>query len=401
MRILQINTLCKSGSTGKITYAIHKGLLKNEHESVVCYGRGTVIEDPDIYKVSSVIGVNTHGLIARVSGVNGIASNAATHSVIKIIKKFNPDIVHLHNLHGYYVNMYKLLSYLKDNRIKTVWTLHDDYMFTGNCGGFYLCDKWHKGCGKCENIREYPKSLLFDFTKLQFKWKKRTFEGFDNLTLITPSEWLRDRVRQSFLKDKAVHIIHNGIDTEHTFYPRAYESLKRKHGIKDEKIVLSVMSDFLDEKKGGRYILELAERLYLENIKLIIIGVNKPIKLPDNIITIARTENQEELASYYSMADVFVMTSQCENFPTVCLEALACGAPIVGFDTGGSKETTPNGLGYFVPFGDIKALGDKVLKLIKENNGELSNKCSNYAKESYSEEKMINSYMKVYLSSYL
>jgi len=397
MRVLQINTVCKSGSTGKIAYDIHKCLLEKGHASAICYGRGPIIDEPNLYKFSSNFGVKIHGVITRLFGIHGLASNWSTHKLIRFIKNFRPEIVHIHNLHGYYVNIYKIMNYLKKNDIKTVWTLHDDFMFTGNCGYAYNCEKWQSSCGDCENIKEYPKSLFFDFTSYQYRLKIKAFKGFNNLTIVTPSKWLADRVHQSFLKDKNIHVIHNGIDLANVFYMRDYSELKEKHGLATEKIVLSVMPDFSDERKGGRYILELAKKTQGENIKIIIVGVNKQLKdLPDNILTIERTENQIELAKYYSMADVFVITSICENFPTVCLEALACGTPIVGFNAGGTKETAPAKASLFVEVGNIDQLYHSVIEILCQDGDVLSTTCRDYSINNHSTQMMYSHYINIY-----
>lgn len=395
MRVLQINTVCKSGSTGKIAYDLHTSLIQEGHESSVCYGRGNVINEPGIYKFGSELGFRIHVFITRVFGITGMASNWSTNKLLRYIKEFNPDIVHIHNIHGYYVNIYRLLKYLKKNEIKTVITMHDDWLFTGNCAGYYMCEDWKNECKKCKFVHEYPKSILLGFSHLQYKLKKKMFKDFKNLILVSPSKWLANRAKKSFLMNKDIYVIHNGIDINNIFYPRKFNDLKKKHNLENEKIILAVTPNFSDERKGGRYILELAREFYREersNIRIIIIGVNEKVKdIPNNVIMIPRIENQIELAQYYSMADIFLITSQCENYPTVCLEALACKTMIIGFKNGGTEEIV-NGLnGKLVELGDIKELKNIAEKLI-ESGREIS-----IDKSFISKEIMSQQYLKLYI----
>ena len=214
-------------------------------------------------------------------------------------------------------------------------------MYTGKCGHAYECEKFKTLCFKCPRLKEYPKSLFFDFTKLMHKQKIKMYQGFDNLTIVTPSKWLLERVKTSFLKDKKMLVINNGIDVN-IFKEYDTKEVKEKHNLKDEFIVLAVAPNLMSKEKGGMEVLKLAESLKGENIKIIMIGVEDPKKINlTNVIALPRTVNQIELAMYYSLADVYVILSKRENFPTTCIEALACGTPVVGYDTGGVKETVP------------------------------------------------------------
>jgi glycosyltransferase involved in cell wall biosynthesis len=231
-----------------------------------------------------------------------------------------------------------------------------------------------------------------------FRDKKRMFAGFHNLVIVTPSQWLADRVKHSFLSEKEIHVIHNGIDTENIFYPRDFQHLKIKHQLTDQKIVLAVAPDLMCQRKGGRWVVELAKRFKGQNVKFILIGVKDlQEKFEDNIIALGRTNNQVELAEYYSMANVFVICSERENFPTTCLEALSCGTPVVGFDTGGTKETAPNiFLGNFVPFGNI----DYLYSCLEQNLEKpyKSDQIVSYCKEYYSTLAMFKKYLNQYFS---
>lgn len=395
MKVLLIDVNCKSGSTGKIAYDIYQELRNDGIEATICYGRGKLIEEDNIYKFAGKLEVCFHALMTRVTGLTGCFSPIATRRLIKYIDNYKPDVVHIHELHGYFVNIKPVINYLKKKNIKVVWTYHCEFMYTGRCGYSYSCHKWKAGCGKCPNIREYPTSSWFDFSHKMFLEKKKLHENFNNLTIVSPSNWLADEVRKSFLKDKKVQVVHNGIETSKIFYPHDYKNLKIKHQLRDEKIVLAVAPDLMQERKGGKWIIELAQMMKGENVKFIMIGVERPeeINMP-NIIALGRTENQIELAQYYSMADVFAICSVMENFPTVCIEALCCGTPVCGFDVGGTKETVPEGFGKFVEYGNVPELKKAIIYILSQNID--SSKCSQYGKEHYDKKVMYNSYRIIY-----
>ncbi|BCZ49023.1 glycosyl transferase [Clostridium gelidum] len=395
MKVLLLDVNCKSGSTGKIIYDLYTQLNENDHTAAIGYGRGPLVDESNIIKFSSNIEVYIHALLTRITGFTGCFSYFATRRLIKFIDKFKPDVVHLNDMHGYFVNIMTLMKYLKKNNIKTIWTFHCEFMYTGKCGYSYDCEKWKSECGYCPNLKDYPTTMFFDFTKKMFNDKKEIFKDFNNLTIVTPSKWLADRVKQSFLKDKEIVVIHNGIDTKNVFYPRKFEHLKKKHNITNEKIVLAVAPDIMCERKGGRYVLELAKRMKDENVKFILIGVTDlNEKFDDNVIALGRTENQIELAEYYSLADVFIICSKKENFPTTCIEAISCGKPVCGFDEGGTSETAPGKTGSFVDYGEVEQLKEKILlELEQGGNYKLYEQ---YGKETYTKETMYKNYLKIY-----
>ncbi len=395
MKILLIDVNYKNSSTGKIVHALYTELNSNGHIAAVCYGRGPLIKEPNIYKFSSDIETYAHAFLTRVTGLTGIYSPIATRQLIKYIGEFKPDVVHIHELHAYFVNIALVMNYLRKNNIKTVWTFHCEFMYTGKCGHAYECEKWKSECGKCPQVKEYPTSLFFDFTKKMFNDKKLMFAGFDNLTIVTPSKWLAERVRESFLRDKNIRVIHNGIDTQNVFYPRYFNHLKEKHSLADEKIVLAVAPNLMSEGKGGKWVLKLAKRFHGTNVKFILIGVDDlNIMYDDNVIALGRTSNTIELAEYYSMADVFVICSKRENFPTTCLEALSCGTPVVGFGEGGTKETVPEGYGEFVPYGYIDSLVNALSKELRGRESKIV--YSQYGNNNYSSNKMYLNYLEIY-----
>jgi len=393
VRILQINTVCKSGSTGKISYDIHTWLRDAGHESKIAYGRGAVIDDPDTIRIATRCEVYIHVALTRLTGWTGCFSPFATRKLFRLISEYKPDIVHLHNIHGYYVNDIALLSFLKKTKIRTIITMHDEWLYTGKCGYAYECGKWQTECSKCLQVEEYPASLFFDQAKYMLIRKKRVFEGFNNLTLVTPSKWLADRAKQSFLGDKRVVVIPNGIDTE-IFKPIDTSKLKEKYG--EGKTIVHVTPNFKDKRKGGQYVLELAKRM--SDVRFFIVGNREPIvDAPKNVRAVGRTENQTQLAQWYSFADVTLLTSQSETFSLVCAESLACGTPVAGFDAGAPMEVAPEGYGKFVRYGDVDLL-ESVARGFLSGEIEFASKemCVEFGQERYDKRRMSKSYFEIY-----
>ena len=340
--------------------------------------------------------VYLHAALTRITGLTGIFSPIATRRLIKFIEGYQPDVIHIHELHAYFVNHIPLMEYIKSKGIKTVWTFHCEYMYTGKCGHAYECEQWKTECRRCPHLRDYPKSLLIDRTSKMFCEKKRVFSDWEDSMIITPSKWLADRVGQSFLADKRIEIIHNGIDAENVFYPREFLHLKARHGLTNEKIILAVAPDLMSQRKGGRYVVELAERLKKENIKFILIGVSDLTEaFPDNVIALGRTENQAELAEYYSMADLFVICSEKETFSMTCVESLACGTPVVGFYAGAPETIFEKPYAVFGKYGDMETLLKNVIDRINLKT-EISENCSHYIIQNFSIEKTTKDIMSLY-----
>lgn len=395
MRVLLIDVNCKYSSTGKIVYDLYNQLRADGYEAAVCYGRGEVVEGEHIYKFGIDFETKIHAMLARIIGLNGYFSPFSTRRLIKFIDKFKPDVVHIHELHAYFVNFKPLLKYLKDKNIKVVWTFHCEYMYTGKCGHAYECEGWLKNCGNCPRKKAYPKSLFFDFTKKMFSDKKKLLSDMD-FHIVTPSKWLADRVERSFLRDKSISVIHNGIDTENIFYPRNTEetdALKERYGLKSKKIVLSVAPNIMSDSKGGKTVVEISKSFLGENVHFVLVGAENNEKAEDNVTIIKRTANQDELAQWYSAADVFLICSKRENFPTTCLEALCCGTPIVGIDEGGTKETAPQ-YGIFCKGNDFNGL---VSSIKKQLGADFDNtEIANMGQKLYSKKNMYKNYLELY-----
>jgi putative colanic acid biosynthesis glycosyltransferase len=400
MKVLQVNCVYNNGSTGKIVHDIHIELGKQGVESVVCYGRGHIAKELNVYKTSSEISAKFNALKARITGLQYNGSWNATHKLIRIIKKEQPTIVHLHCINGYFVNIYRLFAFLKRNKIKTVLTLHAEFMHTGSCGIAYECDKWMTGCGKCPQLWDATKSYTLDRTHTAWEMMKKSFQGFDRLRIISVSQWLEDRAKQSpLMKGHQFKVIGNGIDTEETFQPCDFQYLKERHGLQDEKILLYVTASFSlreDDIKGGRYIVKLANQLKGQNIKIIVVGGRDlAIPLPDNMINVGRTNNQNELAAYYSLADVTILASKRETFSMICAESLSCGTPVVGFKAGAPEQVSLPEYSEFVEYGDLDAL-ERTVRVWAERKSELTSAMVGKAHSYYSKKRMCEGYISEY-----
>lgn len=270
-RVLLIDVNCKFSSTGKIVYNLFKGLKEDGREAAICYGRGDEIHEEGIYKFGLDWETNIHAGLARITGYNGFFSPLSTKRLIAYIEKFQPDVIHIHELHAYFVNIKPLLKYIKKKKIKVIWTFHCEYMYTGKCGYTYDCKKYMSGCDNCPAIKGYPKSILFDKTKQMYLMKKKLLEDMD-VEIITPSKWLADRVKLSFLKDKKIRVIHNGIDIN-IFHPMNVDDLKKQLNISPkDKVVIAIAPDIMIERKGGKQVLKLAKSMIDQSVVFVLVG---------------------------------------------------------------------------------------------------------------------------------
>lgn len=298
------------------------------------------------------------------TGVEGVFSCLSTYRLINKLKKIKPDIIHLHILHGYYLNWVMLFKYIKKHNIRVIWTLHDCWSFTGRCPHFQLtgCDKWKTGCYDCIYARDsYPASILFDRSQKNWIKKKKSFTGVKDLTIVTPSKWLADLVKQSYLKDYPVRVINNGINLD--IFKPTESDFKTKYNIEGKYIILGVANAW-GVRKGLDVFIELSKRLD-ERFQIVLVGTNANVdeQLPDNIISIHRTHNQTELAEIYTAADLFVNPTREEVFGLVNVEALACGTPVVTFNTGGSPECIDDTCGVVVSKNDIESLYSQIIRI--------------------------------------
>lgn len=368
MKYLFINSVYGMGSTGKIIAEQSHKLQAQGHQCLVAWGRDSTLDMsvPNI-RIGTPLDCRVHGLLTRCFDLHGFGSKSATHKFLQAADVYSPDVVWLHNIHGYYINIELLFCWLKRNpQIAVYWTLHDCWAFTGHCSHFTIakCEQWKTGCKKCSQIREYPVSYGLDHTSRNYRRKKSAFTGVPNMRLITPSQWLANLTRESFLAEYPVEVVHNPINMD-IFKPTASD-FRHKYHLERKHIVLAVTGGIRgwEKAKGFPDMLNLRGLLPKE-YEIILVGVTEKqaVSLPDGIIGIVHTENQTELAEIYTAADVFVNPTHQDNFPTVNLEARACGTPVITYDVGGSPESA--GWEHIIKENDIEGLAHEVRKIVE------------------------------------
>lgn len=364
MKILQINTSCGVGSTGKIAVSISQLLVSKEIENEILYSSTSSGYQHGI-KCGKKNLVKLEALKSRILGNYGFNSISETKKIIAEVERFAPDVILLHNIHGHDCNLSLLFSYFKQNHNKLYWTFHDCWAFTGYCTYFTMdkCDKWITGCCKCPQYRLF--SWFFDRSSKLYQRKKKLFTGLD-LTIITPSQWLADLVKKSFLNRYPIKVINNGIDLS-VFKPKTNEFRKR-YGISDETFMLLGVAFGWGKRKGLDVFIELSKRLDEKQFKIVLVGTDDMVDklLPENIISIHRTQDQNELAEIYSASDLFVNPTREENYPTVNMEAIACGTPVITFNTGGSPEILDEKTGVVVEYDNIDEMERQIIRICTE-----------------------------------
>ena len=363
MKIVQINATCGAGSTGKICVAVSKLLNERGVENYILYSSYQSDYENGI-KYMSDKEIPLQALKSRIFGNYGFNSKKATKRLISKLKEISPDIIHLHNLHSHNVDLKMFFNYIKSQKIKLYWTFHDCWAFTGYCPHFFMtkCDKWQTACNECPQKRVY--SWFFDNSKKLYNAKKELFTNLD-LTIITPSKWLGDLVKQSFLKEYPVKVINNGINLN-VFKP-VQGDFRKRYNIENKKVVLGVAFDW-GVRKGLDIVIELSRRLP-GDYQIVLVGTNDSVdkQLPGNIISIHRTQNQKELAEIYSQANVLINPTREENYPTVNMEAIACATPVITFKTGGSPEILDEKTGSVVEIDDIDAMEREIIRVCSNN----------------------------------
>lgn len=355
MKILQINSVCGYGSTGRIATDLYDVLVRTDNSCMIAFGRGKSPNKLSTYKIGNKLDLLLHLMKTRLTDRHGFGSKISTRKLIKKIEEYNPDIIQLHNLHGYYVNVELLFNYLSTKNIPIVWLLHDQWSFSPHAANFDV--EKNEKLPKMNNYKkqkyEYPKSY-FDNSQNNYNMKKKLFTSIENMTIVTPSVWLAELVEKSFLNSYPVKVIPNGIDLK-KFKP-SDSDFREKYKLQDKTVILGVASVW-DEKKGITAFNYLAKRLD-RNYQIILVGINKKDKrgIHRNIITLERTDSIEDLAKIYTSADIFLNPTLQDNFPTTNLEALACGTPVITFDTGGSPESLNGDVGKVVEKGNLMEL---------------------------------------------
>ena len=406
MKLVQINpVLRRSTSTGRIMEEIGDLMMTNGWECYAAYSKGRdglISTRMNPIPVGNFLSTIIHGLNTRFFDRHGLASYMATKIFINKLKEIQPDIVHIHNIHGYFLNYKLLFEYLSKNNVKVVWTVHDCWLYTGHCYYYSAagCYKWKTGCGNCPQRMRFPKSLMFDRSAQNYIDKKRAFTSMphDNMVIVPVSQWMRDEMRESYLKDYPFRVIHNGIDTD-IFSPQPVEEVKKKYGIAGyDKIILGLASLWFREK--GLYDFIEMSKMLRPDEKIVMVGVDDKTRrlLPDNILTIRRTDNVQELAALYSAATAFVNPTWQDNYPTVNLEAQACGTPVVTYRTGGSPESLLPATGRIVEQGDVSGLLAAVREFAQMPHTELRDACRTHAMANFRKQDKYAEYIDLYNS---
>lgn len=400
MKILQLNTTLNTGSIGRIVEGLGRAVLKAGHESFV----GAAVVNPPtasrVIRVGSKSDRIWHGVITRILDRHGFGSTRATRALVRRMEEIAPDVVHLHNLHGYYLNIAALFSWLKARKIPVVWTLHDCWAFTGHCAHFERvgCDKWQRHCQKCPNKRRYPASWLIDNSWANYADKRRIVLGVQQLHLVAPSMWLSESLEQSFLSGYARCVIHTGIDL-HTFRPSGGGGAGWSVALARKKLVLAVANTW--KKKAAMQDLLALSRIMPPEWQLVLVGLERSQvgDLPPNVRGLPRTESVMELAVLYSQAEVFVNPTYVDTLPTTNLEAMACGTPVVTYRTGGSPETVDEATGAVVAKGDVAGLKSAIDAIVRSGKTRYVSACRERAERLFGQDDRWSDYIALYESS--
>jgi glycosyltransferase involved in cell wall biosynthesis len=391
-KLLQINITANWGSTGKIAETIGSVARKQGWESYIAFGGSCNTSQSHLIRVGGKYNRYIHYAEQRIRDNEGLCSRFATKTLIEQIRQLKPDVIQLHNIHDHYLNYRLLFEYLNQTDIKVVWTFHDCWAFTGHCFHFVTaeCEKWKIGCFDCPLKNAYPKTC-FDNSKRNYELKKRLFLSNKNLTIVPCSDWMANFVRQSFLRDKRIEVIKNGVDLN-VFKPLVPQ--KESDGYR----ILAV-SSIWNKEKGLDDIYKLRELLPNDYIITVVGLSEKQVnELPRGITGIRRTQNVQELVALYSNARVLINTTYADTFPTVNLEALACGTPVVTYRTGGAPESISEDTGFVVEQGDIMAMADAVKTICNTDEVKYREACRERAEEFFDKNMCFEQYLSLYNS---
>lgn len=397
MKIIQINCVYDNGSTGKIVRDLHQYYCATEHDSFVIYGRGKKSNHKNVHKCATEMGSKARNLISRYTGNLYGMGKTGTQAIIRKIKKIEPDVVHLHCINGFFCDIYGLLTWLKENRIPTVLTLHAEFMYTGNCGYAFDCEQWVFGCEKCLNLHQAIGSANKEAPKRNWEKMYRTFEGFvDTLRVVGVSDWISKRAAHStILGNASICTVFNGLDNNvFTYNTHNHNDLMTRLHDSGKKVLLYVTPYFEDENKGGKWLLQLADLLKGENIHIVVAGNTQQMYTLENITFLGKVNSPNELATLYAGADLCVLTSKRETFSMVCAEALSCGTPVVGFYAGAPETIALKEYSDFVEYGNVEALKNAVLQRLSDLPDKV--KVSTDSCKTYSCQTMSENYLSVY-----
>lgn len=397
-KILIINVTANSGSTGRIAEEIGQKAVDGGYECYFAYGRTNNNSKLKTIQIGSTLDIKIHGVQSLLFDNHAFASKSATKKFVDEIIRIKPNLVHIHNIHGYYLNIEILLEYLAKANIPVICTLHDCWTFTGHCAHFenINCMKWKTLCHDCPKTKLYPKSLLIDGSKRNYLKKKQLFTNLKKLTIVTPSQWLGDMVKESFLSPYPLKVIYNGVDTK-VFKPCVLSQIKAKYKIETGvKIILGVASVWT-KNKGFEDFYKLSSELG-DDTRIVLVGLSdKQLEsLPKNIIGIKRTESVKELSALYSIADVFANPTYLDNFPTTNIEALACGTPVITYKTGGSPEAIDSETGIVVEQGNLVALKNAINTVMAKSKSHYATQCRLRAEKLYNKDDRFMDYVEMY-----
>lgn len=402
-KLLQINPVLRvNTSTGRIMQEIGELAMAHGWDSYIAYSRGRDGVMPcrsNPIPVGSRVDVAWHGLMTRLFDRHGLASDRATRTLIREIEALQPNIIHLHNIHGYFLNYKVLFDYLARCNVPVVWTIHDSWAYTGHCYyySFAGCEKWKAGCHHCPQRRLFPASWLADRSARNWQDKKAAFTSIppQRLTVVPVSRWMEGEMRQSFMKDCRFRVIHNGINLD-VFIPYESDDIRYKYHIYKEHVLLAVASIWSREK-GFDDLLHLSSMLRSDEV-LVMVGVTEEQRrrLPKNVVGICRTSNVNELAQLYSLADVFLNPTWQDNYPTVNLEAIACGTPVVTYRTGGSVEAVTECTGMIVGQGDVQGMLHAARTMSSRGKTYYREHCRHYALQHFGKDARYADYLRLY-----
>lgn len=399
-KLLQINAALNRGSTGRIAEQI--GLLAIEQGWNVYIAHGARYMGNSALQTIQVVTEKEeklHALKSMAFDAHGLGSKKATLRLVERIKEIKPDIIHLHNIHGYYLNYKVLFEYLATIDTPVVWTLHDCWTMTGHCAHFDAagCEKWKKGCFDCPLKGEYPKSILLDRSVRNYALKKRLFSSLKNATIVPVSNWLGSIVKESYLGNYTINVINNGVDID-IFKPQEGTELRNKLNIGDRTVLLGVATAW-NRKKGLYDYIELSKNIP-DRYQIILVGIDEKTKkgLPSNIIAIERTNSQHELAYLYSLADIVLNLSYEETFGLTTVEGFACGTPGIAYNKTASPELITPETGIVVEKGNFEQLLDAIETVRKNGKPHYSAACRERAVKYYNKNSKFREYIDLYNS---
>lgn len=397
MKIIQINTVANSGSTGRITEQIGQQIIAAGHESYIAFGRRSLPSTSELISLNDQKGQALHLLKTRLFDRHGFGSQGATRQLLGALDRLQPDIIHVHNLHGYYLHIGLLFEYLKAKQIPVVFTLHDCWTFTGHCSHFESagCYKWQTECHQCPNIKKYPSSWGMDQSTRNFRDKKRLLTGLQNAVIVTPSNWLKKHVEASFLEEYPVQTIYNGIDLS-VFQPNIPLN-RAQYGIPDHATIVLGVASTWGPSKGLADFIQL-RGLLPETFQIVLVGLTPEQiqSLPPGMTGIHRTENTRDLAALYGAAAVLVNPTYADNFPSVNIEALACGTPVVTYETGGSPEAVLHPQSKVVEKGNYRALAEAIVSIGHSLSLQDRMECRAVAGQYFDQNKQFQQYITLY-----